>query len=600
MPTTFTLRDREAARATHRLFWRATRVDLTNFVIWLCTRPPAMLVYNVLIPFEVAYCLQAIITHNVPATHDYAWTVFLLGVAYCILWGVGGVAICRSGRAATIFVQKAVFENYLQKDYDFFNNTYLGTLGTQATRLRDAYNDYCTLVMNGVMKQSIAVVTSIAIIAWQSVLLAAVTLLSMGLLLSFTVASSRWRFKYRRLLSEASAETAGVIGDALGHGSTVKSFAAEEYENQRLDGSVRRMADTLFWSWMSSIPPDIGRMLFAAFTTFVLLLLTGRLYEQHRISIALVVLVQLYVIRLVMATQDIADLLKTYESIMSAAHQAVKTMLIRPAVADPAKPRRLPHGSKLSISFEDVTYRYGDAAGAPPALQNLQLHIAKGEKIGLVGYSGSGKTTLTKLLMRFLDVSEGSIMLGGVDIRQLAQKDLRSVIAYVPQEPLLFHRSIAENIAYGRPDASAKAVREAGTMAYIDEFVQSLPKGYDTLVGEHGVKLSGGQRQRVAIARALLRRAPILVLDEATSSLDSESEAYIQQALATLMHDCTALVIAHRLSTIQHMDRIIVLDKGKVVQMGTHTELLRDRRGTYARLWAHQSGGYFGVADASA
>ncbi|MGH7250214.1 MAG: ABC transporter ATP-binding protein [Minisyncoccia bacterium] len=220
------------------------------------------------------------------------------------------------------------------------------------------------------------------------------------------------------------------------------------------------------------------------------------------------------------------------------------------------------------------------------------MDIKQGEKVGLVGYSGSGKTTLTKLLLRFMDVTKGSISVGDLDIRNVSQKDLRSKIAYVPQEPLLFHRSIAENIAYGKPSASKQSIHKAGKAAYVDEFVKELRYGYDTLVGEKGVKLSGGQRQRVAIARALLKDAPILVLDEATSSLDSRSEQYIQKALWQLMKGRTAIVIAHRLSTIQQMDRIIVMNKGRIVEIGSHGELLKNSKGIYAKLWKHQSGGY--------
>ena len=224
--------------------------------------------------------------------------------------------------------------------------------------------------------------------------------------------------------------------------------------------------------------------------------------------------------------------------------------------------------------------------------------LPKGRVVEIYGTESSGKTTLTKLLLRFMDVTKGSITLGDVDLRQARQQDIRRCIAYVPQEPLLFHRSILDNIAYGNPKASRQMVIRAAKMGHVDEFANELPQGYDTLVGERGIKLSGGQRQRIAIARAIVKDAPILVLDEATSALDSQSEKLIQDALWDLMKERTAIVIAHRLSTIQKMDRIVVMDKGQIVQMGTHKQLLKDKQGIYAKLWSHQSGGYI-VEDPS-
>ncbi len=242
-----------------------------------------------------------------------------------------------------------------------------------------------------------------------------------------------------------------------------------------------------------------------------------------------------------------------------------------------------------AIDFHDVTFQHKDAK--EPIFENFNLKIKPGERVGLVGVSGSGKTTLTKLLLRFADVDEGEISISEQDIKRVTQHSLRTNIAYVPQETSLFHRSIADNIAYGQPGARMDEIKQAARLANADEFISDLPQGYETLVGERGVKLSGGQRQRIAIARAILKNAPILVLDEATSALDSESEALIQGALEELMQGRTSVVIAHRLSTVASLDRIVVLENGKIVEQGRHDELLT-RDGVYKKLWDRQSGAF--------
>jgi ATP-binding cassette subfamily B protein len=591
-------RDRVISRAIHRLFIRATLIDKRGLIICYATRLPALVLFNVLIPLQVAYGVQAIVMRQFDQVPHYVLLVLLLAVGYVILWSIGGLTISRNGATGSAFLQRQVFSNFLQKDYDFYSNTYFGSLGAQAVQLRGVYSDYCQIFMLSGPTQVVTVVAGIVVVAWKSPLLALVTLLCMAAVLSFTIIMSAWRLNLRRKLSEASSELAGQVGDALSHAPTVKSFASDNYEEQHLDASLSRWVKIQYRTWISSIPADDGRMLLAAITTGALLLMAAHMYQSGTISIAIVALVQLYVIRMIAATQAIADLIKQYEVVMGTAYQTMKTMLIEPTVLDPAKPKHLPKKS-LDIAFSGLTYRYEDAGAHVTAVTDFALHVQPGEKIGLVGYSGSGKTTLTKLLLRFMDATDGDITVGGVDIRDLAQRELRTNIAYVPQEPLLFHRSIAENIAYGRPSASHKEVIEAAKLAYVDEFVSALPAGYDTMVGERGVKLSGGQRQRVAIARAILKDAPILVLDEATSALDSRSEKFIQQALWRLMEDRTALVVAHRLSTIQRMDRIVVMDKGRVVQAGSHDELLKDKQGIYAKLWAHQSGGYVGAPEKS-
>jgi ATP-binding cassette subfamily B protein len=281
--------------------------------------------------------------------------------------------------------------------------------------------------------------------------------------------------------------------------------------------------------------------------------------------------------------------LRTYNRAFGDAVDMLLILERESEVRDPARPERSVVRAG-EVRFDDVTFRH--AGSSDPLFAGLDLCIAPGERVGLVGHSGAGKTSFTRLLLRFSDLDAGAILLDGQDIAAITQSDLREAIAYVPQEPLLFHRSIAENIAYGRLDADGCEIELAASRANVTQFVAGLPDGFDTLVGERGVKLSGGQRQRIAIARAMLKDAPILLLDEATSALDSESEALIQDALWALMEGRTAIVIAHRLSTVQRMDRIIVLDEGRIAETGSHEELLVDSGGIYASFWARQSGGF--------
>ncbi|MDK3155659.1 ATP-binding cassette domain-containing protein [Kamptonema cortianum] len=267
--------------------------------------------------------------------------------------------------------------------------------------------------------------------------------------------------------------------------------------------------------------------------------------------------------------------------------QDLADLMVAPEIEDRvgAKELSLTRGE---ITFDKVHFQY---KGAEPLFQQKSATIQPGQKVGLVGYSGSGKTTFVNLILRLYDVASGHIMIDGQNIQEVTQDSLHRVIGMIPQDPSLFHRSLMENILYGRPGATQKEAMEAAKRAHAHEFIESLSEGYDSLVGERGVKLSGGQRQRIAIARAILKNAPILILDEATSQLDSVTESYIQDSLWELMQGKTTIVIAHRLSTLLHMDRILVFDKGKIVEDGTHNDLLT-KGGLYKTLWDAQVGGF--------
>ncbi len=310
------------------------------------------------------------------------------------------------------------------------------------------------------------------------------------------------------------------------------------------------------------------------------------MWAKGQISIGVVVLVQLYTSQLFDQVWNLNFTIRNFGRSVTDAKEMVEIFETPIDIKDPEKPEK----SKIkngNILFDNVTFEYKDGKDI---FKKFNLEIPAGQKVGFVGHSGSGKTTITNLLLRFEDVQNGAIKIDGQDIRNITQDDLRQNISYVPQEPALFHRTLRENIAYGKPLAKEKEILAASKKAHADEFIQEFKEGYETLVGERGVKLSGGQRQRVAIARVMLKDAPILVLDEATSSLDSISENFIQSAFDEAMKGRTTLVIAHRLSTIQKMDRIVVLDKGKIVEDGTHTELLA-KNGYYQKLWQAQKGG---------
>ena len=306
------------------------------------------------------------------------------------------------------------------------------------------------------------------------------------------------------------------------------------------------------------------------------------------LSISTLVLIVNYSQNIMGDLWNIHSVFKSFNRIFGDAYEMTEILDMPDDVVDlpDAKALKVTAGA---VAFDDITFRHHDAKA--PIFANFTLDVQPGERIGLVGISGSGKTTLTKLLLRFADVDAGTITIDGQDIKHATQKSLRQSVAYVPQETALFHRSIAENIAYAKPDATIGEITRAAKLANAHEFIKDLPNGYDTLVGERGIKLSGGQRQRVAIARAILKDAPILVLDEATSALDSESEALIQDALKELMNGRTSLVIAHRLSTVANLDRIIVLNNGKIVEQGSHRQLLKNG-GPYAKLWSRQSGAF--------
>lgn len=389
--------------------------------------------------------------------------------------------------------------------------------------------------------------------------------------------------------ADAEAKRTGQLADSITNIISVKSYAQESHERHRYANFSRKVLSVSNNLKNAVVKRDIMFNCVQIGITVMILafLLYGR--EWLGISIATLVLIVNYAQAIQGELWNINSILKNLNRVFGDAHDTTLILDMADDVVDAkgAEPLRL---SSAEVKFEGVTFQHADAK--EPIFENFDLKVKAGERVGLVGMSGSGKTTLTKLLLRFADVEKGKVTISDQDIREITQKSLREAIAYVPQETSLFHRSIAENIGYGKPDATMDEIKRAAKLANADEFIQELPEGYDTLVGERGIKLSGGQRQRIAIARAILKDAPILVLDEATSALDSESEALIQDALEKLMKGRTSIVIAHRLSTVANLDKIVVLEDGKIVEQGKHQELLENPKGIYQHLWNRQSGAF--------
>jgi len=475
--------------------------------------------------------------------------------------------------------------------YRFFSDRFAGSLVNQVNKFFSSFERLTDALTWNVYKLLIGTIATCV------VLLPKAPIVVIGILgIASIYVPTVWYFRkrqvpYNKRWAQSETRRTGQLADTISNIIAVKSFSNEPLEKklirQRFDEVFDRSMETMTINMnQEMISGIIQRSLNIFVIAFSVWLATTR-----RIEVGVIYLSLEYTRSILRRLWDLNSTFRNVTRVFGDAHDMTEILQITPEVKDPISPEK-PAIDKGQIRFNNVDFRYDASKEKTKALfTNLTLDIKSGEKVGLVGPSGGGKTTITKLLLRFMDIQGGSIEIDGQNIANIKQQDLRSFIAYVSQEPVLFHRSLYDNIRYGKLNASNEDVVKAAKLAHADEFITELADGYETLVGERGVKLSGGQRQRIAIARAMLKDAPILVLDEATSALDSESEVLIQDALWKLMENKATLVIAQRLSTIEKMDRIIVLDKGQIVEQGSHNELLK-HKGTYAGLWAHQSGGF--------
>ena len=587
------LKNKPNSKEIFRLFWKISepykhRRNLAIFFAMLT------LVVTIFVGPLIIAQLLSIIQHNQLHNAKNLWTLIALyGVSELwssvIGWRLVLYLVWTFETAMQRDLYAQCFSKLTNQTLFFHSNKFGGSLVSQTNKLVGAVESFWDTIIWSVLPLVVSLVGSIIVLStllWQYALFLLIFSIVFSLVVYY---GSKPMAKLTKKEAKSSNKLNGQLADVISNVLAVKSSGAEATEqkfftktvNSWRDSSLDVMRGFLKVSTIYSsinMVIKIGAIAFAVYAA-----------QNNLVSVASVYLIITYTGSVAHELWNMNGIMRNYNRIIGNANDMVEILQTPTTLIDKSSSKlKVTNGE---ISMDKITFTHDEGQG-DTLFHDFSLDIKPGEKIGLVGASGSGKTTLTKLLLRFADIDSGKITIDGQDISEVTQASLRAKIAYVPQEPLLFHRSVRENIAYGRPDATDAEIEEAAKKAGAYDFIVGLKDGFDTMVGECGTKLSGGQRQRVAIARAILKDAPILVLDEATSALDSESEALIQKSLETLMENRTSIVIAHRLSTIAKLDRIIVLKDGKIVEDGSHDELINKKRGVYAKLWARQSGGF--------
>ncbi len=493
-----------------------------------------------------------------------------------MLWATGVRATARHSLSSYVTLHS----------HQYFSNRFAGSILSKIANASNSAKEISEQVLWQFTPFFVTMIASFLLILSASHILALIFLGWVVIITPLNIYFARGRVPISSAAQKAETVLGGATVDMLTNMSAVEEYASRSFELERLKGFIlaRRTTGLRNWRYGETVLLINGLLQ----TTFIggLLVVAAYLAISGVISpgdMALILAAVIYMEdRLTFIGQQLNNVADAWGQIK----ESLEDILKPHDVAEKGTTLTLSNHAE-AVAFNTVTFKYDNIT----VFDSLSLMIPSGQKVGLVGRSGAGKSTLVKLMLRHYDLNGGEILIGGVNIAEVAKESLRRQIAVVPQEPLLFHRTIRENIAYGNHAASEEEVISAAKQAESHEFIMQLPEGYDSLVGERGVKLSGGQRQRIAIARAMLKNAPLLLLDEATSALDSESEIAVQKALLALMKDRTVIAIAHRLSTLRAMDRIIVMDAGRIIEDGTHEELL-DQGGLYANLWSHQASGF--------
>lgn len=520
----------------------------------------------------------------------------VIGIAFLnfITWvgvRIAGISLVQFEIKVMQDVRQRAFDYILGHSHNFFSNTFTGSLVQKINRFTRAVERLSDRFFMDIIPLLVKVIGISVVLNGVDYRLSIGILIWIILFLLISLVFTKMKLKHDIRAAEVDSRVAAVLSDSLSNHNVIQLFNGSTDESNTFRKVNQEFTDAYAKRWNSGEITNAiqsGTNYIAEFAIFYFAI---KFWIEGSITLGTFVLLQAYIVGLSHSIWQFGRIVRDLYEATADAREMVEILKLPHEIQDTVGSKELRVTSGV-IEYKNVTFSFGkEEMNNRSVFNNFNLSIKPGEKVAIIGSSGAGKSTFVKLLLRLHDIQGGEILIDGQNIKEVSQNSLRENISLVPQDSVLFHRTLMENIRYGRRGATNEEVVAASKLAHCDNFIKEFPLQYDTYVGERGIKLSGGERQRVAIARSILKNAPILVLDEATSSLDSQSEALIQDALNTLMKGKTTIVIAHRLSTIRKMDRIVVLGKQGVVEEGSHNELI-NKQGTYSRLWNLQAGGF--------